>query len=259
MLEKKFIGVVVYIDKILELKRKWNKSGYNTLEEWAGAWRYGSGADLIQTLFKDYVDNTETQTSVNTYGGFYIGRYEGGDGVATQVRNVNSDSTLVSKKDVYIYNCVNFNDAKTKAESMYSNITSKLISGAGWDRTLNWIVETGNKTEKEVFENSSSWGNYKDSTGSAQTNSGEANMNFKTGRNEAWKANNIYDLAGNVEEWTDEANSSGRASYRGGLYNGYGSGYPAFDRFGYDFELSNNALGFRVALYLWPCPLKTKN
>ena len=150
---------------------------------------------------------------------------------------------------MYIYNYVNFNEAKAKAESMYSNITSKLISGAGWDRTLNWIVETGNKTEEEVFENSSSWGNYNDSTGSAQTNSGMDNMNFKTGRNEAWKANNIYDLAGSVSEWTDESINN-QANRRGCFCYNLGSEYPAFSRRNNDFKLSGYTLGLRVALYM---------
>ena len=206
---------------------------------------------IYQFNIEGYKDNTETQTSVNTYGGFYIGRYEGGDGVATQERiDSSGDSTLVSKKDVYIYNNVTFNEAKAKAESMYSNITSKLISGAGWDRTLNWIVETGNKTEEEVFENSSSWGNYNDSTGSAQTNSGMDNMNFKTGRNEAWKANNIYDLAGNVNEWTDEVYISKYANNRGGNYYYKGSAFPVFSRSPFNVEFSQRYIGFRVALYL---------
>ena len=125
---------------------------------------------------------------------------------------------------------------------------SKLISGAGWDRTLNWLIETKAKTENEVFVNSSSWGNYNDSTGNAKTNSGMDNMNYTTGRNEAWKANNIYDLAGNVLDWTTEAISSDGRFYRGGSCNGNGSSCPASNRIGGDS--GSDLIGFRPALYL---------
>ena len=77
--------------------------GYNTPEKCAEDFGYGSVSEMIQGKFKKFIDNTETQTSVNTYGGFYIERYEGGDGLATQERTDSSgESTLVSKKDVYI-------------------------------------------------------------------------------------------------------------------------------------------------------------
>ena len=128
---------------------------------------------------------------------------------------------------------------------------SKLISGAGWDRTLNWLIETKAKTENEVFGNSSSLGNYNDSTGNAKTNSGMDNMNYTTGRNEAWKANNIYDLAGNVLDWTTEAISSDGRFYRGGSCNGNGSSRPASNRIGGDSgDSGSDLIGFRPALYL---------
>ena len=36
-----------------------------------------------------------------------------------------------------------------------------------------------------------------------------------SGKNEAWQANNIYDLAGNYEEWTQEARLTDGRVYRG--------------------------------------------
>ena len=68
---------------------------------------------------------------------------------------------------------------------------------------LNWLVETGAKEQDEVYSNSSSWGNYEDSTGAAATDSGSKQT---SGKNEAWQANNIYDLAGNYYDWTQESN-----------------------------------------------------
>ena len=200
----------------------------------------------------EYTDNDTNQESVNTYGGFYIARYEAGDGDANGTPRSYSSSnsnTVVSKKGAIVYNRISQTDSITRAESMYSG-KSKLISGAGWDRTLNWLIETKAKTENEVFVNSSSWGNYYDSTGNAKTNSGMDNMNYTTGRNEAWKANNIYDLAGNVWDWTTEASSSDQRVSRGGRWDPEGTTYPASFRYSYYPDDSGSGFGFRPALYL---------
>ena len=204
-------------------------------------------------IASSYTDNDANQESVNTYGGFYIARYEAGDGDANGTPRSSSSSnsnTVVSKKGAIVYNYISQLDSITRAESMYTG-KSKLISGAGWDRTLNWLIETKAKTENEVFVNSSSWGNYDDSTGNAKTNSGIDNMNYTTGRNEAWKSNNIYDLAGNVWDWTTEARDSDFRVYRGGYYVSSGSDYPASHRVGdYRPDFSLDDIGFRPALYL---------
>ena len=232
-------------------------NGFNDLESYAKSMNFETVDAMIEIYSqscKQITDNDTNQESVNTYGGFYIARYEAGDGDANGTRRSSSSSnsnTVVSKKGAIVYNYISQPDSITRAESMYAG-KSKLISGAGWDRTLNWLIETKAKTENEVFVNSSSWGNYDDSTGNAKTNSGVDNMNYTTGRNEAWKANNVYDLAGNVGDWTTEAYSSDDRVFRGGGYNFNGSYVPASDRYnldsGYLFDVFN--LGFRPALYL---------
>ena len=247
-----------------ELKEMAKKQGFSSLEDYAKSVNFETVEKMIEVYtnykkqsieeYKNYTDNDTNQESVNNYGGFYIARYEAGDGDANGTPRSDSSSksnTVVSKKGAIVYNYISQTDSITRAESMYSG-KSKLISGAGWDRTLNWLIETKAKTENEVFVNSSSWGNYDDSTGNAKTNSGVDNMNYTTGRNEAWKANNVYDLAGNVGDWTTEAYSSDDRVFRGGGYNFNGSYVPASDRYnldsGYLFDVFN--LGFRPALYL---------
>ena len=228
-------------------------NGFNDLESYAKSMNFETVDAMIENysqFCKQTTDNDTNQESVNTYGGFYIARYEAGDGDANGTPRSSSSSnsnTVVSKKGAIVYNLISQPDSITRAESMYAG-KSKLISGAGWDRTLNWLIETKAKTENEVFVNSSSWGNYNDSTGNAKTNSGMDNMNYTTGRNEAWKANNIYDLAGNVLDWTTEAISSDGRFYRGGSCNGNGSSCPASNRIGGDS--GSDLIGFRPALYL---------
>ena len=245
-----------------ELKEMAKEQGVSSLEDYAKSINFETVEKMIEDYtnykkqsieeYKNYTDNDTDQESVNTYGGFYIARYEAGDGDANGTPRSSSSSNsniVVSKKGAIVYNYISQTDSITRAESMYAG-KSKLISGAGWDRTLNWLIETKAKTENEIFVNSSSWGNYYTSTGNAKTNSGPSNMNYTTGRNEAWKANNIYDLAGNVRDWTTEADSSVGRVYRGGIFFSSGFKFPASYRYGDDSGDSSDDIGFRPALYL---------
>ena len=192
---------------------------------------------LMKIMMVEFEDHNQNTESVNKYGGYYIGRYEAGDGTTTSPRNSSTldTNTLVSKKGKYIYNYISNDSAKSLSSGMYSGnvaVTSQLITGAGWDRALSWIIETGEKTEEEVLIDSSSWGNYSNSTGNAATNAGYNNMNYTTGRSEYWKANNIYDLAGNTTEWTQETYQSIDIVDRGGGFNDGGDNGPASCRYG---------------------------
>ena len=138
---------------------------------------------------------------------------------------------------------------------MYNNnstVTTQLISGAGWDRTMNWIIETGSKTIEEVYGDSSSWGNYNNSVGNAAIGAGEKNLDYTTGKSEYWKVNNIYDLAGNMGEWTQEkSNEKNRPIVRSGAYHSScNSYYPSGAR---DTTYTNYAwdsISFRVQLFI---------
>lgn len=202
-----------------------------------------------------YVDNNQNLESVEKYGGYYIGRYEAGDGTTSSSRtsSTSDSNTLVSKKGAYVYNWVDWETSRTLASTLTtSNVTGQLITGAGWDRALNWIIETGGKTENEVICDSRSWGNYYKSTGNAAENSGSSNMNYTTGRSEYWKANNIYDMAGNTWEWTQEQYDEGSVSvYRGGFFFTI-SGGAACIRYSLSYSPTNqiNYISFRPQLYI---------
>ena len=100
----------------------------------------------------------------------------------------------------------------------------------------------------DLQTNSCSWGNYINSTGNAATNQGPKQ---NTGTSEYWKANNIYDLAGNVWEWTQEKwSTTTDCAYRGGFCDYYGDVLPAAVRNGNDASDTYNSVGFRASFYL---------
>ena len=212
---------------------------------------------MLETMF---VEDPETQSlyeSVNQYGGFYIARYEAGVPGTTESTIDNTGKTTIdgtikptSKKGVGVWNNIpyedNGNGAKKVAESMYTGgaVQSKLLSGAAWDRTLQWLIETGNKKFNQIIIDSSSWGNYNDDTFEGNTNL------IETGEYKETMANNIYDLAGNVDEWATEAYTSGIQVRRGGLYYNSGSDNPACYRSNGGPTHTSSGLGFRPTLYL---------
>ena len=164
--------------------------------------------------------------SVEKYGGFYIGRYETGD--------LNKEQAAVVKGNININYQTWYTMYKKCKEIEESNtVRTGMIWGNQFDRTLMWLIESGEKTKEEI-NNSTSWGNYRNATfeytnSSASTvmkNEGSGTI-IPSGSSEYTKANNIYDLAGNVCDWTMEAYSTYRRVYRGGYYDLYGANVPA--------------------------------
>ena len=72
-----------------------------------------------------------------------------------------------------------------------------------------------------------------------------------TGTSEKNKVMNIYDVAGNVFEWTLEYTSSTNdpCAFRGGGFSITGSGLPAASRYSSSTDLSDSNIGFRVSLF----------
>ena len=181
---------------------------------------------------------TDEIADVVKYGGFYIGRYEAGvpeNQTAIDSSTSNVKGMPVSKKGATVWTYIDYTNAKANAENMIGNeyVQTGLLTGTAWDTVCHWI-----KSDDEL-KDSRTYGNYYENSGTKRT----------AGFNEKWKVKNIYDLAGNVWEWTSEAYNSGFIS-RGGSYDFDGSVVPVSYR-SYD-SVSNTSytLGFRVRLYI---------
>ena len=196
----------------------------------------------------------------------------------------------VSKADAYPYTYVTRTQAQNLASNVNSGTkTSSLMFGVQWDLVLAFMSkDTAKITSADgLTSNSITIGNYRDSvfqlnqTGKyavysnyslsstwnpsttsttdfvdssrnkiAQSSTGNGIL-VTTGTSEKNKVMNIYDIAGNVVEWTLEKTSD--ASYpcarRGGVCYNLGSNNPAAYRYNSNTTDAAYPVGFRLSLW----------
>ena len=214
--------------------------------------------------------------SVYQNGGFYIGKYETGTETA---RTSGSSSTAptdtpVIKQNVYPYNYVTCSQAQTLASNMeHGDRTTSLLFGVQWDLTLKYL-ETKGTSQADLKTNSTNWGNYSNNawnitnenlkyaeekndslqpwtTATEKSKTSSEDILLSTGADDSFSKMGIYDLAGNVYEWTLEYTSNTRypCAFRGGNYNNSGSFVPASRRDYFITASLDVDFGFRLALY----------
>ncbi len=228
--------------------------------------------ELYQKMLKSVYEN----------GGFWIGRYEAGTGTPRQEGDLANGITPLSKIDQYPINWVTCSEAQEIAGSVSNNIdseySSSLMFGIQWDLVLKHLSNKGVETSPTnlLTGDSSTWGNYDLdydlNQSSAHGYKGvlslsdystltwsviEANYShsvadwssiaptaLSTGATTRNMQKNIYDLAGNMFEWTLEHATSDTyfpCSIRGGRFISAGSSYPASYRDnGYDGTSTSN-------------------
>ena len=187
---------------------------------------FSSLANMAETMKSDY---EEMIASLEKYKGFYIGRYE---------LTANGEKTGATQTNVDWYTL--YKNCTTLATE--SKVKTRMIWGLQWDATCNWL---SNSDPAYSITDSSTWGNYSNNT--ADGHGSKQN----TGFSESWKANNIYDFAGNCNEFTQEASNTGGRANRGGAF-GNGSLYPASYRYDFTPTYTNSVSGSRPTLYLIP-------
>lgn len=184
--------------------------------------------------------------SVKNNKGFYIARYEAG---TTETSGTGIRGNVVSKKKATVYNNIKWgnsiNDEAGGAvqiargmdeQNGYSSVTSTLCYGVQWDAVLRWIGKDENLNN--YLTDSTGKGNYSTS------------VTILTGSNENYQMKNIYDMAGNVCEWTMENYGTGSQVSRGGSYNSGTSDSMIAYRYGLSPNNASDSIGFRMTLYL---------
>ena len=209
---------------------------------------YFSGGSI-----SDYHDETELESyqemvaSTEKYGGFYMGRFEASKGAD----DLPASKRVTEDEPGKIWVQFSPQDTTKACQNLYADndtVQGFFPWGINWDTTLQWLVDSGNKQIGDIKSDSTSWGNY-----SNDSFSDGARGNY-TGAWEEAKAGNIYDLAGNNWEWTQERNGSNYVM-RGGGYNLMGgsctgSRYPAALRDPLPGNNHHPNVTFRVALYV---------
>ena len=213
----------------------------------------GSAQEMAEDMVEEY---TATYNSIAKYDGFYIGRYE-------LTGTVESPTVQKEEKVLVNQNWYNLKKACTNLVQAGENYgaQSEMIYGNQWDEVMDWLVDTGAKTAEQINVDSSSWGNYSDyntANGYEEGNEkyeAEAGTGvLPAGSSEYWKANNIYDLAGNASDWTQEAEYTMYRATRGGCcYDISGSYSPASYRLSANGSIPENNNSYnssRPALYI---------
>ena len=232
----------------------------------------------------NYGDNTNKPDASKTYKDTY------------KTKNVTEQDGKkllpVSKKNTPSWNYISQTNSKTVSENMYGEsktIKSYLIDGTAWDTITQWVSDS---TKKSVTD-STAWGNYYNAN---YTLKGlYARHQGRTAKDNVWRwfpayvynngsytkgseytevatgvtvegdptrnsACNIYDMAGNMWEWTTETgkhdskatDATNYAVLRGGSFHSSGSYDPVSNRNGGNTVSDSYGIdiGFRVVLYI---------
>ena len=212
--------------------------------------------ELTLTCPENYSDNGLTYAVVNEIvaqikaekysvrrnGGYYIGRYEVGDENGTAV--IKADKTPMAN--------IIWSTAYSKAKGIGGGpgATTYLCSSYAWDTAINFIQNNGFLNYAKAREDSynENWvdKNVKDLKGNIIKAANKAEL-LPTGK--TTPKSNIYDMGGNVSEFTTEVmpSTSEPVVLRGGIYGDIG---PAGQRYDIGTSGAGSGGGFRATLFL---------
>ena len=212
--------------------------------------------------------------SVYQNGGFYIGKYETGIEDTARTSKTEPTETPVIKQNAYPYTYITCSQAQTLASNMeHGDRTTSLMFGVQWDLVMKYL-ETKGTSQADLKRNSTNWGNYSNNewnitnenlkyaeyknsslqpwtTATEKSKTSSERILLSTGASESFSKMGIYDLSGNVWEWTLEytSNTDFPCALRGGYYYNAGSNYPASNRYHDNTTYAYINYGFRCVLY----------
>ena len=252
-----------------------NKGTATGTDEWY------DGCGLEQSKY--YELKKKMLKSIYENEGFHIGKYEVGieeEGISRTSEGDPITEIPVIQPNKVVYNYVTILQAQKLSEKLaVGEKTSSLMFGIQWDLVLKYIETQGENTEEGTLidqtlikSDSTKWGNYQNATFNITNTNAKYSEDkgvtynqvtveeypkpslgrlLTTGAAERNNTAGIYDLAGNIWEWTLEKTTYADtpSSNRGGYYNDYGSTYSASYRNRNSISISNDGIGFRPALY----------
>ena len=250
----------------------------------------------------DKTTYTSELPQIRKYGGFYVARYEAGlaktitEFTSTQKYTAlnqvyNLEGIPQTKAGVIPWMFINWETSQKNAKNMYNtnSISSGLITGTQWDVMLKQMVERTELTEDDLT-NSERWGNYGDNSieykgrmatvviisnkwymtafkgeTEGKTHNGKLDRELlTTGASRQTEKYHIFDVAGNLGEWTDEVSlykgKNGKEIntqyriFRGGTFqwkDETDNDKAVCYRYGLcDESIVDADIGFRVVLYI---------
>ena len=182
-------------------------------------------------------DYDEMIRQVQTYGGFWVGRFESSWNDKTKKVASVAGAKSFTNADKSDKDEVNMWYGLYRTHKVYSN-NSSMIWGSQYDAMMNWMAKNGITVGTNTVMSGTSKNDGNDST-NGQRITGNPKYNDKI--------SNVIDIYGNSYEWTLEALSTSKRAYRGGTYiNSRKPGYR--DDFYADYSYGDHAS--RLSLYI---------
>ena len=235
--------------------------------------RYSNLDKRENYLIEQQKDFTKMIKSINKYKGFYIGRYETGDEYSH-----NESNTCYINPKIVRYNCnINnvtwydsYKDLKRLSGKTEKYVETGLLYDTMWEYTLKWLNETDTRSYEEINKDSATWGNYANSfikykeseNGIENTIDINEGVMIPTGgvteiiykgkiySDSPTSSNNIFDLAGNIQEWDRTRENTYSRRYRGGYYLGTSDKCPASNSNYFNPFVNNSRVGTRGMIYI---------
>ena len=238
------------------------KSVYTNGGFWIGRYEAGLEGDTPRASYTAISASDKAVIKPNMYPYNYVKRDEAQE-LATRMNYNGCTSSLIFgiQWDLtlkYIEEKTVELAEEANKDTVRADIKSKLTSNSTTIGNYYNSEFTLNRGKFATYNDLSDWKSYNSEekptlvTGSqkqAQSSNSNAIL-LTTGATEATNLQNIYDIAGNVWEWTREIYAtSNPCVVRGGCYYYDGSNNPAKDRSNDSTSSSNSVVGFRLGLW----------